>query len=64
MHLNLLGKLEGLLQGCKVENNGTALMPNHMIREETYFLNRMAQLVDTRVNLQVPSPAQEKTAKE
>ena len=58
VHLNLLGKLEGLLQGCKIESNGTVLMPNHMIREETFFLNRITQLVDSRVDLQATGPFQ------
>ncbi|MFZ5643826.1 MAG: DUF2935 domain-containing protein [Bacillota bacterium] len=44
-HIDLLSSLERQIGSCTVQNNGTPLLPNHMIREETYFLNRVAQLL-------------------
>lgn len=44
-HIDLLKSLENQIGSCTVQNNGTPLLPNHMIREETYFLNRVAQVL-------------------
>lgn len=44
-HVNLLMSLEKLIQGCNIENNTTALLPNHMIREEMYFLNQVSRIL-------------------
>ena len=44
-HLDLLKTLDNLIQGCSIENNGTPLLTSHMLREETYFLNKMAMVL-------------------
>lgn len=44
-HIDLLRNLEKAIGSCSLENNGNPLLPNHMVREETYFLTRLALLL-------------------
>ena len=45
-HIDLLQSLENKMQRCTLETNGSPLMPNHMIREETHFLNQLAKMLE------------------
>ncbi len=44
-HIVLLNAMERRLESCTVENTGSPLMADHMLREERYFLNQLTQLI-------------------